>query len=261
MDVRLDSYVSDKTLVFTVTSDGYKYYTWNLWLFLQRCKVPWKLCILCLDKESYSFLQRIALIPCQLFVLPGKHIDHKTPALFGSANFKRMNRQKVKALQELSQRQEVETLVYLDSDIAVFRDPVPYMKERLAEVPLWFQCDEKTETFGCSNETACSNPCTGVIALRCSDETRPVFKQIFSIQEETWKKAITDQDYIQEQVKTAGAAVHYKTFARPLFPNGTFLSDNRYKEGDPFLVHFNYIMGVDKQRQMMRRDCWLVPVS
>ena len=42
MDLKLEPFLHEKTLVFTVTSDGYKYYTWNLYKLLERCKVPWK---------------------------------------------------------------------------------------------------------------------------------------------------------------------------------------------------------------------------
>ena len=142
MDLKLDSFIKEKTLVFTVTSDGYKYYTWNLYKMLQELKVPWKLCILCLDKESNDFFKRIAQIPSRLYLMPGDHIHHKEPVRFGTPAFKRMNRMKIKALQELSQRSELDYLVFIDSDIAVFRDFMPFLKETLQTNPLVFQCDE-----------------------------------------------------------------------------------------------------------------------
>lgn len=255
MDLKLDPFIHDKTLVFTVTSDGYKDYSWNLWLLLQKTGVPWKLCILCFDKESFDFLQRIAMIPCRLFQLPGQTIDHKSPLLFGTGAFKRMNRQKLLALEQLSQRKDLEKVLFLDSDIAVFRDPLPSLQDLLKEHFLWFQCDEKNETFVCSKES-CSNPCTGVIAMSLTEQSRALLKNLFSIRTDTWAKAITDQDYIYEQL--GFCHVPYKTLDRCTFPNGTFVTGDRYKQYDPVLLHFNHITGKEKKRMMKVRGCWLV---
>jgi hypothetical protein len=255
MELKLDSYIKDKTLVFTVTSNGYKYLTWNLWLLVAKLGT-WKLCILCLDKESFDFFNRMANIPSRLFLMNGPQIQHITPTTYGSTAFKRMNRMKIDALCGLSQRTDIETLVYLDSDIAVFKDPLPYLKSRLEEQSLWFQCDENSEALACSDINRCGNPCTGLIAMRLDETTRPVFKNLYSIDSETWKTAVTDQDYIFNRLKQL--QVGYKTLERGMFPNGVFI--NKYKESDPYLLHFNYMVGTQKQAVMKRKGCWLVPV-
>lgn len=258
MDLKIDSYIQNKTFVFTVTSDGYKYYTWNLYKMLQALQVPWKLCILCLDKESYAFFQRIAVIPCRLYQISGQQILHKDPVLFGSTAFKRMNRMKLKALEEFSQRPDLETILFLDSDIAVFQDPLPEIQRYLESHPLWFQCDEKEEgSFVCSKEDSCPNPCTGVIAMRLTAESRPQLKDIFKIVDPTWKESLTDQDYILKRMQETGIA--YATLKRDAFPNGIFIAENRYKQASPYLLHFNYILGKDKKRIMKQKDCWALP--
>ena len=258
MDLKLDSFIKDKNLVFTVTSDGYKYYTWNLYKMLQQLKVPWKLCILCLDKESQDFLNRIAQIPSRLFLLSGDRIVHKEPVRFGTPAFKRMNRMKLKALQELSQRPEVDHLLFIDSDIAVFRDFVPHLKEVLSQTPLVFQCDENIpNSFECSDVNNCANPCTGVIGMALNEQTRPLLKELYKVESEPWKVAMTDQDYIANRLKTLGQS--YLTLPRGDFPNGIFLANNRYKETNPYLVHFNYIIGKTKQRFMIEKECWTLP--
>ena len=258
MDLKLEPFIYEKTLVFTVTSDGYKYYTWNLYKMLQQLKVPWKLCVLCLDKESNDFFNRIAQIPSRLYLMAGDRVIHKEPVRFGTTPFKRMNRMKLKALQELSQRPEIETLIFMDSDIAVFRDFVPTLKEQLKEAPLLFQCDEKREeSFECSNTKACSNPCTGVIGMALTDETRPLFKNLYAVESETWKTAMTDQDYIANRLLRLN--IPYTTLSRTEFPNGIFLAKDKYKEGNPSLVHFNYIVGKTKQRFMIEKECWVLP--
>lgn len=258
MELKIDPYVTDKTLIFTVTSDGYKYYTWNLYKMLQGLKLPWKLCILCLDRESNDFFNRIAQIPSRLYLMPGERVVHKDPVRFGTTPFKRMNRMKLKALQELSQRPEIDRLIFMDSDIAVFKDFVPYCVEALQTNPLLFQCDENLEgSFECSDLHACTNPCTGVIGMALNEETRPLFKNLYKVESEPWSAAVTDQDYIANRLKAL--QIPSKTLPRTLFPNGIFLSKNRYKEGDPYLIHFNYIIGKTKQRFMIEKECWVLP--
>lgn len=258
MDVKIEPFLYEKSLVFTVTSDGYKYYTWNLYKILQALKLPWKLCILCVDRESFDFFNRIAQIPSRPFLMPGERIVHKSPVPFGSNPFKRITRMKLKALEQLSQRSDIETLVYLDSDISVFKDPLPYLKEQLLTNPLLFQCDEgSAQGNDCSAPTSCPNPCTGVIAMTLTPETRPQLKMVFEIVSTPWNAATTDQDYVATRLLTLN--LPYGTLSRTLFPNGTFLANNKYKEGDPFLLHFNYMVGSKKMAALREKDCWTLP--
>jgi hypothetical protein len=225
---------------------------------LQTLKVPWKLCILCLDRESNDFFNRIAQIPSRLYLMPGDKIHHKEPVRFGTQSFKRMNRMKIKALQELSQRQDLDTLLFIDSDIAVFKNFVPFLKETLQINPLVFQCDENIPgSLACSHLAGCLNPCTGVIGMALTDESRPILKKLYTIDSESWGVAMTDQDYITNRLKAL--QIPYTTLERTLFPNGIFLTKDKYKEGDPYLVHFNYIVGKMKQRIMMEKECWTLP--
>ena len=256
MDLKLDPFLRDKTLVFTVTTNGYKYFTWNLYQLFQKRGLSIPLCILCLDKESYDFFQRIAFIPTRLYRMEGQNMEQRSPAAFGSSTFKRFNRMKLKALQELSQRSDIQTLIYIDSDIAVFHDFLPSIKCCLSECPLWFQCDEAREDdFTCSSVDTCPNKCTGIIAMDLNDISRPQFHQLYSISD-MWKTAVTDQDYINDRLKTLSIAS--KTLPRDRFPNGRLLQGDMYKTKEPYLLHFNYLMANQKEQMMKKKNCWLL---
>jgi hypothetical protein len=258
MDLKLEPYFYEKTLVFTVTSDGYKYYTWNLYRMLEAIKVPWKLCILCLDRESYDFFKRIAQIPSRLYLTQGNGVPHKTPFMFGTQQFKRMNRLKVKALEDLSQLPQIDTLIYMDSDIAVFQDFLPTVRATLETHPLVFQCDEKREgSMECTDRDHCLNPCSGFIGMSLLNENRQRLKQLFTFQKDTWDSIVGDQDYIYARLKSLN--IPYFTLPRDEFPNGVFLSENKFREGKPFLLHFNYVVGNMKQRLMKEKECWVLP--
>lgn len=259
MDLVAPTCIHDRTLVFTVTSDGYKYLTWNLWLHCQRLGVSWRLLIICLDVESYKFFQE-ALVPCVLYTMPGTKLVHKTPAIYGTQEFKRLTAMKIAALAELSARTDIDNLLYLDGDIVLFQDPVPFIQMLLEERSLWFQCDEKlTHDHQCSSDP-CMAPCTGIIAARLDEKTRPQLAELYTITGDEWVRSETDQDYIQRRLRTL--KVDYGTLMRPLFPNGTFLPDDLYKiaaAGGPYLLHFNFLLGREKEVAMRSRGLWLAP--
>lgn len=256
---------SSKIVVFTVTTNGYKYLTWNLWLHFQRLQVPWKLLILCLDKESHRFFNQIANIPSQL--LPGIQLqiqgDPTKVSSHGTGDFNRITKLKLSAFSYLLKNPEIERLFYIDSDIVPFRDPVPYLQEVLtSEHPLWFQCDEHNTTYQCSGlGNGCSNCCTGVIGFWLgSQEMRSQFLSIVSYDDVLWKTCSdnNDQEYLQKKMMAMG--IHFQTFPRDLFPNGNFLRDDHWKTlKEPYLLHFNFIVGGNKQRVIKSKGFWLVP--
>jgi hypothetical protein len=91
--------------------------------------------------------------------------------------------------------------------------------------------------------------------MRLPDQ-RETLKKLYSLDSETWKKSLTDQDYIATRL--LDLLVPYETLDRPQFPNGIFLAGDRYKAGTPVLVHFNYILGMEKRRVMKTKGCWLL---
>jgi len=256
---------NSKTVVFTVTTNGYKYLTWNLWLHFQRLGVPWKLMILCLDKESHIFFSQIANIPSM--ILPDIKLqilgDATKVAAHGSGDFNRITKLKLAAFTYLLRNPTTERLFYLDSDIVPFKDPVPFVETTLnLEQPLWFQCDEHNVDFTCSRaKYGCGNCCTGVIGFYIgTPELRQQFLSMVAYNEEIWKqcKENNDQEYIQKKI--AEMNFHYSTFPRELFPNGNFLRDDHWKTlAEPYLLHFNFLVGSSKQRVIKSKGFWLVP--
>ena len=90
--------------------------------------------------------------------------------------------------------------------------------------------------------------------MRLSD--RETLKKLYSLDSDGWKSALTDQDYIATRLLALD--IPYGTLDRFAFPNGIFLAGNRY-EGSA-LLHFNYILGMEKKRMMKNKGCWLLEV-
>ncbi len=241
--MELSEFINERgTLVFTVTTFGYRFYTHNLWIQMERVGAQRPL-ILCLDGESLAYFNS-QNVPAQLYNSVGTGANQRGPAIFGSQAFKKFNALKIQALKDLSTAAGVRQLIYLDSDIGLYRNPVPYFEERLAEAPLWFQCDEG-EARPCAEP--CSNACTGVIAIRVAD----VPANLFVVEPRHWLGATTDQDYINDRMLTL--RVPFRTLTRPLFPNGV------WTPGPPaYLFHFNYCLGDEKVARMRAAGLWFV---
>jgi hypothetical protein len=90
--------------------------------------------------------------------------------------------------------------------------------------------------------------------MRLSD--RESLKKLYSLDSDAWRTALTDQDYIAARL--LALSVPYGTLDRLVFPNGIFLAGNRYV--GCALVHFNYILGMEKKRMMKNKGCWLLEV-
>lgn len=263
--MNVQSYVHEKAIVFTVTTNGYKFLTWNLWLHVMALCVPWKLCVVCLDKESHRFFQQIAGIPSVL--LPGISLGGQGSQVrisqHGSNDFNRITRHKLTAFSELIKNPAIERVVYLDSDIVVFKDPLSSIANYLQpEQPLWFQCDEHNASFSCSGaEGSCRNCCTGVIGLDLSiPDTRSKLLDLFTFEDSLWKECHdnNDQEYIQKRIVLRGLS--FCTLPREEFPNGLFLRDDSWKRlTSAVLLHFNFLVGDAKVRVIKSKGFWLVP--
>lgn len=201
-----------------------------------------KLLILCLDDESHAYFNSQG-IQTQVYRSVGTGANQRRPAIFGTPTFKRFNALKIQALHDL--QGSAKQLIYLDSDIGLYRDPVPHLEERLEEAPLWYQCDEGV--VGPCNSNGCPNVCTGVIAIR----TEALSPELFVVEPRSWIKATTDQDYINDRMRSLG--ITFRTLTRPLFPNGV------WPVGSPaILYHFNYCLGDEKVARMRAAGLWFV---
>jgi len=251
------------TVVFTVTSNGYKFMTWNLWLHCKRICVPWQLLIVCLDKESHRFFQTIANIPSVL--LPSVDLqlrgDTTKVSSYGSGDFNRVTREKLSVYTWMLEK-EFTYYLYLDSDIVLFKDPMSYLQTILSpENYLWFQCDEHGEgEYTCKGSGLCTNICTGVIAFYKDESTKSKLMSMVKHNDTLWKtcKDNNDQEYIQKTI--ALESIPFRTLDRQLFPNGLFLGKDHWRTLDaPHLLHFNFIVGGNKERVIKSKGFWLVP--
>jgi hypothetical protein len=150
---------------------------------------------------------------------------------------------------------EIRMGIYLDGDIAVYRDFVPDISRQFAETKshYLFQCDEKGREA--CNEP-CPNFCTGLIAWRHGAPVSP-----FQIQTEAdkaaWALKPEDQVYVNMKMKELQNP-SFATLSRLQYPNGMFASFSGIKD-TAFLLHYNWLVGDSKVGKMKANGDWVIP--
>ncbi len=242
-----------------MTTNGYKYYTWNLHVWCLSSGIS--LCILCADTESSLFFRREG-IP-HILLEGAKQSKQLAVSPFGSADFARWNRVKLdllKAFASSSREVGLRQSLYLDGDIVLQENPWPTLDIcfRATGATLLFQCD-------CSHdkehdaENPCSAACSGVIACDHTMESEKV-QWLYSFVSEEWLEASQqDQPYIQKRLERPEAPIA-GILPRREFGNGTWQKSGKWKEDSWILLHYNYRVGDTKKSAMRAAGHWKLVV-
>lgn len=241
-------YIRAGRLCWTLTSNGYKYLTWNLYKSWVNVHPEQPLLVICADTSAYSFLRREGL---PVIMAPKRLPDYgPSMATFGTGHFRTLNALKLGILDEIAKDNRVETCVYCDGDIVIYRPILEDLSQRLQTEPLLFQCDEPSTECTATDANDCPMLCTGLIAFRHGIDAR-----IFNLDDrDLWEKgAGQDQPYVNERVRNLSVPV--TTLPRDLYPNGMLLS----KRANALLLHYNHMIGSQKILAMKRTGDWTIP--
>lgn len=94
--------------------------------------------------------------------------------------------------------------------------------------------------------------CSGFMFIRSTPNTIALFDPI-NVEEFRTKVGWGDQIY----VNNIKHKLKYKPLRLDLFPNGKYYYKN-YKDIKPYLVHFNWIVGTNKEKKMKEYNKWLL---
>ena len=243
------TYISDDFLIWTMTTNGYKYITYNLYESLKRAKVSWKLMIICVDRESQKFLQTMN-VPCVYYKSLSSVQVSTQPSQFGSDTFMIFNKIKLDLMELIRKEvpESVKYITYLDGDIVVFKDFMPYIKKQFNESNsiLLFQNDDLYDVVNTR-----ANGCTGFFSFK----VQPLEKSPFLIDNlALWKEIREDQVWVNN--KLLEYKLEFDYLKRSLFPNGTYLKEERWKKCDPYMIHYNHIVGNTKITMMKKNNHW-----
>jgi len=243
-----EPYLYKETLVWTMTTNGYKFLTLNLIRTIEQAKCPWKLLVVAADRESYTFFRNEGL-PVLLYEKAQRTMETAI-SRWGSPQFQRYNYIKLEIAHVFAKNPKVKRCVYMDGDITLFSDFLPDLTARLDASPetLFFQCDEK-EPGLC---TTCPNCCTGFIAWSHGHD-RGIFDNSNA---QEWANYKDDQFWVNSQMRAKN--VEYKTLPRELYPNGAYINTIQKHPG-AFLLHYNHRVGNFKIVEMKRLKKWVIP--
>jgi hypothetical protein len=122
------------------------------------------------------------------------------------------------------------------------------------EIQIFGQCDEGGSV--CSNPRNCVCMCTGVIVFR----NNPALYSIFSYTDHNIHTFPSDQHYLDAVFKHKN--VPRLTIERKIMPNGAFYSRLKQErlmlDPKPCLLHFNYMVGHQKEQCMKLQGLWLL---
>ena len=247
----IDPYLKKGRLCWTLTSNGYKYLTWNFVLHWRKA-IKHPLLVICADKASFTFLQREG-ISC---VLAAELVPDYGPTVvpFGTRNFSTLNRMKLFYLAEFAKMPEVEECCYLDGDVVVYADFLDAVFQGLTKGQLALQCDEQNAS--CNGSGQCPNGCTGVVLFK-----HGIDPSLFIItNEEEWQKKPEDQVWVNTQLEKY--QIPWIVLSRQGFPNGAraaMTKNNKELSAMAYLLHYNYRVGDVKKIDMKRYGDWLLP--
>jgi len=252
-------FVLEGSIVWTMTTNSYKYYTLNMLRSLQEvARVPWRLCIICCDDESFLFFRREG-IPCVSWKR-GEQKGQTRIAGFGSLDFMKWNRIKLNILEWFLVNAKilgVEKSLYVDGDIVFQNGPWPVLEDIwLGGGPgLLFQCD-------CGNaddHSRCGYICSGCIATLHGRIDQESCVKLYQVDEDLWQEMEKqDQPYIARRLQTLG--IPYETLRRKLFGNGHWQKSLKWKGDSSWvLLHYNYRIGDTKKVAMKTYGHWRIP--
>jgi len=229
----------DKNIVITYINAGYFDYLYNFVFNLRQINVPWKLCVICIDEQSVKLCNE-KNIDCIYFPLSNKSTSF---TIFGNKDYKDITMAKLDVINYVLSNEQVKTVIYLDGDIHVYKDFVPYLKE-LKYYDIYLQSDNGTCDMSFNN-----NRCSGFMYI--NKNNNEIFK-LFNYKGFDTSKYNGDQDHINLIINT-NKNIKALQLPRDLFPNGKFIYNI---PKDAYILHYNWMKGHEKKKNMSKNKHW-----
>jgi hypothetical protein len=247
--------------VVTIANEGYIPFMENLRESIRRAGITWQLTVLCMDKQTaiYCSQKGIPHIQCPTTVQQ-EFVNWKDHA---KETVNKVLIQKLDCLVHfMSQNPKVKKFVYIDGDIVVFKDFVPYVESYSEKYDLVFQCDEWNTIPDCNHRypgKVCGYACTGFMHIQNNIRVRTLLNYHLHMPEK-FLETIHDQEYINAMLKHPSLSGKYRdikwtTFPRDTIPNGSFRDSFK---SSAYLLHYNFLIGSAKKEEMIKRGHWFI---
>ena len=200
--------------------------------------------VYCLDQGSFECARSEGVKTVKVFP--------KEP-LADEANYgtKEFNRIMIEKIRMINKELEKETpLLYLDTDIVVTKNPIPYLRS-LPSKDAYFQSDELD--FRKSDVT---NHCAGCIYISPTSSSKTLFKKTLTYLQQN--PTLLDQTILNQLINDNQESFKIGTMDPTLFPNGPRYFNNTISNY-PYLIHNNYIVGLqEKIKRFKKHKLWFL---
>ena len=243
----------DKIAFITLTNTGYLNYTLNCLKSIEKQNIEIPLKCYSSDIGGYNKLKELN-IPCEHidnnYYRGGKHVG------FGSKEFGELMKVKVKIIYDNLQKYDY--VCYTDGDIVFLRDNLfKYLLDNIEDNNMLVQNNKL-------NDKA-DQMCAGFMFIKSNEFT----KDLFNLENNSYQEIIEqsrlnvkskqwcDQMYINNvYLKLTNDIYKRKLLPKPIFPNGEVFNKAKGIIKEPYLIHFNYIIGDKKKSVMGQGGYW-----
>jgi len=232
----------ETTKYVSLTNKGYIDYTHNLLSSIKENQIDIDLTIYSLDKDSYNYFSK-KNISTKLIDTDASKIDFSKFEFQNSSEFYKIVYFKFYCINDLLQTNNY--VHFLDGDIVIKKDFSNEILKYGENIELLAQSNKSPHD---SNDEEINS------GFMLFNSTKKIKKYInpkrFSLKKFS-KFKFHDQTYINN-IKNR---IDYKLLNLDDFPNGAHFK--KYKDSiDPFIIHYNYILGHEKKNEMIKDNNW-----
>ena len=248
----------------TLTNTGYINYTLNCLKSLEKIGLKDKLEVYCTDKKSFDIIKK-EHDNTHYFYQDIVTNQYNNIIEFGNEDFGNTMKLKLMVIHECLKKNSY--VLFTDGDIVYYKSGFfEYLLENIGDNNILCQNDKMDGHVSKSDgKPVC---CAGFMFIKKNEETLKIYdinttdtyyRQMLDISKRNG--GFDDQVYLRKLRNEHNSNVKMKLLPSNLFPTFYAVRDrkNRPKNlDDRFLLHFNYIIGNDKQRMMRSHRSWLL---
>ena len=222
---------------FALTNKGYKDFTDNLLSSIEINNIQLDIEIGVMDSYSESYYSKAGY--------KTKRLSKEEDSQFlkqDSENFGNYMLNKLSFIN--SYLHEEKTVIYLDGDIVIKKNFLKYIEKLDQSFDLLIQNDKNPK------KPEVEYLCAGFMIIKSNKKTKNFFNPE-NIPKEQILSGLHDQGYINMNKNK----LNYQILPLNDFPNGPHYYKN-FNEINPFIIHFNYVVGKKKKKLMKKHKEW-----
>lgn len=224
----------------TFTDKYYLEYTLNLLASIDKNKSEIQLCIYCSDEESFDYLKKGGH---KALLIENKNFNNYKLQSWsaGKNDFGKTMINKFKSIYDALNKSDL--VLYLDGDIVVKKNFTRLLLDKVQNNDFLFQLDFNPK------KAIQEDLCAGFMLIKSNKNTIEIFNPNETKVEEIIKLPSHDQSYLNLNKNN----FQYKFLSSYHYPNGAYYLNY---VTDPYIIHFNYLVGNSKKKFMKRYGEW-----